>query len=50
MESNATHHHFMSRPEPNIRIGYVIVAHSLKQALDNMQAKIIHFNLNIHNV
>ena len=30
----------VSRPEPNIRVEYVIAAHSLEQALKNMQGQI----------
>ena len=30
----------LSCPEPNIRIGYVMAAHSLEQALKNMQGQI----------
>ena len=30
----------LSRPESNIRIGYVMAAHSLEQALKNMQGQI----------
>ena len=39
----------VSRPEPNIRIGYVMAAHSLEQALKNMQGQNKYYNLNIHN-
>ena len=30
----------LSRPEPNTRVGYVMAAHSLEQALKNMQGQI----------
>ena len=30
----------VSRPEPNTRVGYMMAAHSLEQALKNMQGQI----------